>query len=234
MFQSVLNKDFSTTKKSDFKLQFGKLPYFNFFFFSFSQVHACKVKNTNLYGSLMKPLHELREFFIFRACTADWGSQLFQFIQLLHLQFGGQSPAFTPATLNQSNLFILLDRCPLSSDALSVGSSWSLATVWIWMVVVVSVLRIDGYSDQVGKFQPHPNFTPILLACILLRWFSSSLLIKHFLCSFTSMLEVLHKGSSLTPITHPFTHHWRPIKNKGFKSKLLWLFLLLFWITTTS
>lgn len=146
----------------------------------------------------MKPLHELREFFIFRACTADWGSQLFQFIQLLHLQFGGQSPAFTPATLNQSNLFILLDRCRLSSDALSAGSSWSLATVWIWMVAVVSVLRIDGYSDQVGKFQPHPNFTPILLACILLRWFSSSQLIKHFLCSFT-MLEALHKGSSFIP-----------------------------------
>lgn len=122
MFQSVLNKDFSTKKKSDFKLQFGKLPYFNLFF-SFSQVHTCKVKNTNLYGSLMKLLHELRKFFIFRACTADWGSQLFQFIQLLHLQFGGQSPAFTPATLNQSNLVMMLDRCCLSSDALSVGSS---------------------------------------------------------------------------------------------------------------
>lgn len=170
------------------------------FFLSF-QVHACKVKNTNLYGSLMKPLHELREFFIFRACTADWGSQLFQFIQLLHLQFGGQSPAFTPASLNQSNLFILLDRCRLSSDALSAGSSWSLATVWIWTVAVVSVLQIDGYSDQVGKFQPHPNFTPILLACILLRW-------VFFKSTYKALSVQLHNAGSASQrlLTHPRSH----------------------------
>lgn len=192
-------------------MQFVKLPYFNLFF-SFSQVHTCKVKNTNLYGSLMKLLHELREFFIFRACTADWGSQLFQFIQLLHLQFGGQSPAFTTATLNQSSLFILLDKYRLSSDALSVGSSWTLATVWIWMVAVVSVMRIDGYSDEV------------LLARILL------VTLVFFRSTYKAPSVQLHNAGSASqrllthPITQPFTHHRRPIKNMGFKSKLLWLF----------
>lgn len=184
-------------------MQFVKLPYFNLLF-SFSQVHTCKVKNTNLYGSLMKLLHELREFFIFRACTADWGSQLFQFIQLLHLQFGGQSPAFTPATLNQSSLFILLNKYRLSSDALSVGSSWTLATVWIWMVAVVSVMRIDGYSDEVGKFQPHPNYTPISLARILL------VTLVFFRSTYKAPSVRLHNAGSASQrlLTHPITHYY--------------------------
>lgn len=41
----------------------------------------------HLYSGLVELLHELHKFFIFRCNALCWGCILFQFIQLLHLQF---------------------------------------------------------------------------------------------------------------------------------------------------
>lgn len=68
-------------------------------------------------------------------------------------------------------------------------------------------LNLNGsccFSDEVGKFQPHPNYAPILLARILL------VTLVFFRSTYKAPSVRLHNAGSASQrlLTHPITHYY--------------------------